>query len=485
MSITASHSELSSKITSRGQRVFISTTLLDKRAKLFLGDKLAVTYNSEDQCVELIKSEKGTLSVTQSRGKLVVDLHNQSVKKTLGESIKTVCIWFSKGLIKISPTQAVNKACKRLNRLVHKLKNKLPLSMGSICSGFGGLDLAVKTGLAIAGITSSLAFANDYHAPTLDALVKNNTIVSEETMLFAMPMQEVPINLLPEIDILVTGLSCKPSSRCARTGKNKNLSLPEFHTEGFLALPFYAIAAATNPSIIILENVPQWAHTASAAMLENCLSTLGYKCIHVEVNSADFDVLEKRKRVSVVFATEGLELNSIEEKLAAHFEDCKTCIGDIFDYEHIKSHPTPENKGEHKNGWYPLEKLLGREQEAILKGKGHRAKVVRSMNETKISTLTSTIGRGARLDETTLLSPCGNFVRIPTPLEHVRAKGLPEHLIKDIPSTFAHQLAGNSITTKPFISLSQVIGETLLGKNEVYAPKTIDMSQLDTDINLS
>jgi DNA (cytosine-5)-methyltransferase 1 len=391
MSFHLSNTELSAKETKRGQRVFISNALLSSKSKLKIGDKLSVQYDCALKRITLTKAldtDKSTISVTPSGKRFVVDLHNQSVAKCFGNLIKTVSVMFYKNKLIVQATRAAVKAYQRIIAAKDKLSKNIPISMGEICSGISGLGMALSSGFEAQGAGLRLAFANDYDIEAMECSVKNNPTWDEESIALHCSIEQIPVDLLPSVDVLVASLSCKGASRQARTGKKT--SCMEFHSEaGWLIAPLYHLIASDqlNPLIVILENVCEYLDTASAEILRQSMSRLGYICHETTVSSQDFGVIEGRKRMVMVFVTCGIKLDLSE--LALFHKPVTDTMADIID--HSSAPLVPESFDvplKDRNGWYLKDRLLEREAEAKAKGKGHRACVLKG-GDTKTSTITA------------------------------------------------------------------------------------------------
>ncbi len=69
---------------------------------------------------------------------------------------------------------------------------------------------------------------------------------------------------------------------------------------------FLNFVAALNPSILIIENVPEYANTASMAVIRSVLDNFGYTVQERILEGNEYGALEKRKRLCVVAITSGL-----------------------------------------------------------------------------------------------------------------------------------------------------------------------------------
>jgi len=87
---------------------------------------------------------------------------------------------------------------------------------------------------------------------------------------------------------------------------------------------------------------------------------------------------------------------------------------------------------------------LERDEEARAKGVGHRA-VIATKNDRKVSALTASYGRGVRLDESVIKSPCGHWVWLMSAKEHAVIKDLPSGLVNGLSKTAAYRVLDNSV----------------------------------------
>ncbi|WP_210499333.1 DNA cytosine methyltransferase [Vibrio crassostreae] len=442
--------DVSAKDTKRGKRVWFRSELLATRCKLKIGDKLRIVYNKNR--ITLVPDENGTLSLTASRGKISFDLHNKTVLKCLPTAAR-VFIELSLNEIVICLRRTDERIQVRIQNFMQRMKRKDDLVMGDLCSGVGGLAHSISTGFKRVGQGIKCAFAVDHWFEGMESAALTNPTYDDNTTLMNCSLEQAPLELMPQLDLLVTGLSCKAASRQARTGKK--VSLPEFHEEaGWLVMTLPTIIQKTNPLCLVLENVVEYLDTASRHILGELLKRLGYKEQELILKGDEHGALEARKRGAVVYLTEGVEFDLIQPEPV---QNTKT-VGEILEpYENFP--PVPESIDcplKDRNGWYPKEVLLERQREAIEKGKGHRAKII-DPSDTKISTITASYGKGVRLDESVVESPCGKWLRLLSPVEHARAKGLPEGLASNLSKTNAHKALGNSVELSCWAWLGQEI----------------------------
>ncbi|MBK6616199.1 DNA cytosine methyltransferase [Ottowia sp.] len=340
----------------------------------------------------------------------------------------------------------------RVERLLAKIATQRPLDVGSLSHGAGILSEALKDGMREVGVEGVLCIANDIepdylaHAQTIDGQWNDLTIE------LAAPLQEVAFDewmtsRLPKLDVLSAGLPCTAASLAGRA--KKSLSLPEQDPNvGHLVVAFLQIILRTNPSVVVLENVPQWETTASMCILRNSLVDWGYE-VHTRVLSGgEFGALEDRKRLCVVAVSRGIEFD-FEKIEVPTFE--KQCVGDILE-------PVPDDDP----SWSPLTYLREKEVRDIAAGKGFKMQTL-GPEDTSVGT----IGRGynrRRSTEPFLRHPTQEgLLRLFTPVEHARAKGVDPRIVKGLGPTRAHEVLGQGICYAPFVAVGKLIGIALSG----------------------
>jgi DNA (cytosine-5)-methyltransferase 1 len=116
---------------------------------------------------------------------------------------------------------------------------------------------------------------------------------------------KISSNEIPDFDILVGGFPCQPFSSM---GKREGF---KHKTQGTL---FHDVARIINdkkPKVFLLENVPGLTTHEDGKTFEtvlNVLEEIGYKVFFKILNSADFGVPQRRRRIYIV----GFEKNKFE-----------------------------------------------------------------------------------------------------------------------------------------------------------------------------
>ena len=155
----------------------------------------------------------------------------------------------------------------------------------SLCSGCGGLDL----GFIQAGF--EVVWANDVDKYAVEAYKAN---IGEHIVLG--DINDIDIKMIPKHDILIAGFPCQPFSIM---GKEKGF---EDH-RGSLFFKICEIIDEHEPQIVVLENVGRLlTHKSGTTFktVENELSKRGYKVNKKILNSCDFGVPQKRKRIFII-----------------------------------------------------------------------------------------------------------------------------------------------------------------------------------------
>lgn len=411
-----------------------------------------ITVDQDARQIKLrLAANGGRLVSRKKRGDQdlpVIDIANNRLLEPF-EGLESLKVRFENGAVIITPTATDIRKLERTQRLRDSLQAG-KVSVGSVSTGLGVLALAMHEGLAAAGIHSDLKFAVEIEPQYLNQCAATNPAWRPDTVAVETPMQELAydasaLQQLPQVDILEAGIPCTAHSVAGRA--KKALAKPEDDPKaGHLVAGFLAIAAAVNPAVILVENVPEYMSSASFAILTNQLREWGYHIEATVLEGKEFGCLEHRNRMAMVAVTKGIDFD-IRALDAEHSKPRP--LGDLLE-------PIPEDSPL----WSPMTYLREKEQRDIAAGKGFRMQIFDAT-----STHVSTIGRGyakVRSTEPKLRHPSRpNLLRQLTPIEHARIKGVPEHMIDGLGVTLAHEMLGQSILARPFKALAGHIGKVL------------------------
>lgn len=154
------------------------------------------------------------------------------------------------------------------------------MKIGSLCTGYGGLDMAVE-----AYFGAETVWTSDYD--------KYASIVIKERL--NKPnlgnIKEIKWDEVEPIDILTAGYPCQPFSIAGnRKGENDPRHIWPYIKEGISAL---------RPSIVILENVKNHLNLGFDKVL-NDLTSIGYDARWHIVRAADIGAPHHRRRLFAV-----------------------------------------------------------------------------------------------------------------------------------------------------------------------------------------
>lgn len=345
---------------------------------------------------------------------------------------------------------------ERVTRFLGKLEAGLPLESGSQFHGGGILDKALHSGLKQAGVESFVKLAVELEGTYLDTSLRNNPELWKEES-FAINSDVREINWLggnvPRLDVCAGGIPCVGASR---SGKSKNqLSCAEEHsTAGSLFVDFIEWIRAANPGAFLIENVPEYAKSASMLVIRRALTALGYVLSETILDGNEMGALEKRRRLCVVGLTPGIgspfdfgQLTPMREKEA--------CMHDILEDIPLDS-----------DRWKSYSYLAEKEERDLAAGKGFTRQL---LNGTAKSC--GTIGKDynkGRSTEPFIVHPVNpELSRLLTPEEHAKVKTVPLEMIHGVAPTTQHQLLGQAVVFCAFEAVGYLIGRTVQGLTKV------------------
>lgn len=410
------------------------------------GCNISVVVDSSAKQVT-IKVEEFSDRVVSSRTKggvaqPIIDICNATITQIF-KTIRKIKAVFLKNMIIITvhPDEVARQ--KRLERLNKKLSANQPLICGSVAHGGGIMDHAIHTGLQESGINSFLGFGIEIEQKYLECSLNNNPVWSDDSLAIEAPIENVSVDDLPEVDIFVAGLPCTGASIA---GKSKNkLTHAEEHTgAGALFIAFLNIIKKINPAIVVLENVPQYASTASMAVIRSTMETWGYDLHETILNGNKMGALEGRDRLVMVAVTKGIacaldNITPVRQK--------ESCLADIL-----------ETFNDHDPVWQEYAYLRIKEVKDKAAGKGFAMQI---LDSNAISC--GTIGRGyskIRSTEPKIAHPVNpDLMRQLTVSEHAKVKGIPFFLVDGCTNTVAHEILGQSVTYPALQAVGRYLGQ--------------------------
>jgi len=405
---------------------------------------------SGDRHVSHKTSRKAARKTTRDAPVPVIDLNSTQTLASLS-GLQQVRIVIRVGTIHVLALASHRKAAARALRLQKRLHDALPLRCASVAFGAGITSWALHAGLANSGLSTTLVAANEIREDLVATATSNNSVCTPATAITCLPMQEAvmddwTIARIGAVDLLEIGIPCSGAS-VAGAAKRGLTRMEDHPLVGHLVVAAIQWIAALQPAIVLIENVPPYARSASAAILRAWLRDAGYRVQEVELEARLFGSLEHRVRWFLVAhpASLDLTLNDLAPPLANGGQ-----LGDLLD-DIASDDPR----------FRPVEYLLAKEQRDQAKGNGFRTQWL-DATSTSVPTLRKGYHKGGSTDPRLRHPTNPALSRLLSAAEHARIKGIPDTLLAGVSETTAHQICGQSVDTRPVRAVGQRIGEALL-----------------------
>ncbi len=351
--------------------------------------------------------------------------------------------------IVITPQKTEKDIQERNQRLVSKLTNKIPVAVGSAFHGGGVLDRSIHFGLKDAGIDSFVRLAVELESKYLESSLWNNPeLWRSESELVCGSIEHLDCfnPNFPKLDVVIAGIPCNGASISGRS-KNKIENAEDHKDVGAMFYYTLNLIVAANPSIVILENVPQFANTASMSVIRSVLSARGYDLQERIISGAEFGAIEDRERLCVVAISHGLSCFDLNNVIPLkRKEDCLGCVMEDVSLD------SPM----YRDRTYLEEK----EKRDAMKGNSFKRQVVSAASET-----IGCIGAGyarVRSTEPMIAHPeKQGFYRLLTVLEHAKVKTIPAEIVDGCSNTVAHEILGQSVIYAAFYAVARALGGAL------------------------
>lgn len=353
--------------------------------------------------------------------------------------------------ITITPQKTASDIEERRERMLRKLKNNIPLSIGSAFHGGGVLDKTFHYGMKKGDVPSFNKVVIELEPKYLDASLRNNPeMFRKDSLIIQGGIENVDFfnTDFPLVDIAIFGIPCVGAS-IAGLSKNKLKQAEDHKDAGALFYYTLNMTLATNPAIIILENTKSYKETASMSVIRSVLVARGYELSERVMNGAEFGAIENRDRLCVVAMTTGMaHIFNLNDVLPIRHKE--KCLGDVLD-------PIPLNSSCYKKFTYLVEK----EKRDLNNGKGFKRQIV-----TPAAATVGVLGKGyakARQTEPFLQHPENpELFRLFTPKEHARIKTIPVHMVEGCSDTVAHEILGQSVIFSLFYSIALHLAKNLV-----------------------
>lgn len=431
-------------------RVWLEGRLLNKAG---FEPKTRYQIKTEQGAIILTKDEVG-FRIVSSRIRAdkyipIIDINSAELLAQF-DGLTHVKVVFGNGEIRIEQLASDVRAKERLERTQTKIKNGEALSFTSLFHGGGVMSEALHEGFTQSGVNSRLDVVSELREEMLDQAAISNDSWSENTISLCGKMQELAFDpqimqKLPQCDLLSAGIACSGASVAGRV--KRKLAHPEAHPEvGHLVVSLLALIMRINPTVCIFECVVPYLNSASMDLLRNQLTDMHYELQETVIDSTDWNALEKRKRMFVVAVTKGVNFSFAD---VMQPEKIVRTLSEILE---PMEHDDPR--------WKTMQGLKDKEVRDAEAGKSFAMQIF-DENSSHITTLTKGIQRNRSTDAKIRHPGNDALLRIPTALEHVRAKGISEKFIAGLCEGFAHELAGQSVVWDVVVSLGAAVANSL------------------------
>jgi len=396
--------------------------------------------NYQTKMIVLTLDEKGDRKVAgRKRGEKeipILDFSNDTVTK-LFKGATRVKATFSKSIGHQPSTILieVHHEDVKLNDREDRLKKNAKtgsVTEGSACSGAAVFAAAMKQGMHEGGVESSVEWIIDREGNYLQVALDNNPAITGDTVIFEASLEELEPELLSPVDVFQFSLPCTGQGVA---GKSKNkISRAEDHpTDATSVFGVMASIKASNPSIISSENVPEAQSSATYALIKAELQRIGYVIYEYILDSVQAGSFESRKRYWFLAVSKGIDnIAQASNFSIKDYDKTYHTLGQLLE-------PISDDDKMWADNQYLKDKAIT--DKAAGKGFANRQLL------TEDSQRCGTIGRHynkRRSTEPFVTRHQDDKERLLTPIEHCRAKDVPECFVKGVSATTAHQILGQS-----------------------------------------
>lgn len=395
-----------------------------------------------DDGIILKLSAQGSRRVSHKPdGRPVVD----TLTRELGE-VSRIEVRFDPGTVTVRVHPMDLLARDRVRRLNARLGRGHKLRLGSVCHGGGVASDALLRGLGARHAQLELAIEQDAeyarqsfeHGPLGKA---GHSFVGDLGDLASTPEALAD---LPECDILEAGLPCISASRAGRAKKGLERPEEDWKTAD-LAHAFLNVVAACRPAVVLLENVPEYADSASADTIRRSLDRLGYDVHELAIDGAAW-ALEARQRWVLVAVTRGLHFDATSLVPTGR----PAALGEVLDKRPAAS------------AWRSTDKLEAAFDRARAKGQGFsRGRRYLSADATSVPTIRRGYQKGGKTDVRLAHPTRPGIARLFSAAEHARIKGIPAGLVTGLSEKKAHEVLGQSVVAPAFVALGAALREVV------------------------
>lgn len=412
------------------------------------GAKYTLAFENGQMILALDSNGARTVSGKTKNGRdiPILDIALKALETEFGANSR-VRVVFTQGQIVVSLHHETAAQIDREDRFRHSMATK-QLTEASMFTGGGISTHAIHSAIIDHGHHTKLAWVVDAELRYLQSGYANNYAITDETTALIGRAEEIETTFFRPVDILSFSMPCSGFSKAGRAKHGKN---PEAH-EGAAAL-FGTMNAirASNPAVLISENVAEAQNSPAYVLLRAELERLGYEIFERVMTSADTGSIENRKRYWFIAMSKGIADGFSFDMVHLAASVDKNRIADILEAD------LPES------AWAENQYLKDKAERDAAAGKGFARQLLNG-NEKSCGT----IGRHymkRRSTEPFLVREDGKE-RLFTPREHARVKSTPEELVDNVGATLAHEILGQSIDYRQaYLAMATVMTHFVGKKN--------------------
>lgn len=318
-----------------------------------------------------------------------------------------------------------------------KEKNLQDYSFIDLFAGLGGFRLALES------LGAKCVYSSEWDKYVADVYRQNFNDLPDGDI------TKVDEKTIKDHDILCAGFPCQPFSI---SGSKRGFN----DSRGTLFFDVARIIKAKRPKVVFLENVKNFASHDKGNTLKVVQSTieeLGYTFFRKVLNSADFNIPQKRERIYLVCFRKDLNISNFKYpepiKLQKHVEDILLQEKEVSELSYIHRNDIVINKEDDHYSNKPIR--LG------IVNKGGQGERIYSTKGVAITL--SAYGGG-------IFSKTGGYlvnnrIRKLLPRECARLMGFPDSYIIDSNISQAYKQFGNSVVVNVLQYIADEIGKVL------------------------
>lgn len=218
---------------------------------------------------------------------------------------------------------------------------------------------------------------------------------------------------------------------------------------GHLVHAALVLIARMQPAALVLENVTEYARSASAQLMRHQLADMGYQVEEFVLKARDFGALENRIRWALVATSVGIPLLGEMSTWSNTHQAPSAKLADLLD-------PVDDDDP----SWSGMHYLKQKQERDVAAGKGFLMQLV-TPDATQVPTIRKHYNKGGSTDPYLQHPRKPGLMRKFTPGEHARIKGVPAELVAGMSATGAHEALGQGIVVAPFKALFARLGECM------------------------